>query len=188
MNKATPLELAASDYGLAASYFEDLADYLVINVSSPNTPGLRSLQNEESLRKIISEVQNTIGNWSRVPPVLLKLAPEVQDEPLSKIFELGTQVGISGWVLTNTLGGAWIDSIPGGWSGKILTEASRASLRAAVSQTKLPIISVGGIMTPTEANDRLKSGASLIQIYSGWIFSGPRFPNEINKFLKNQLK
>jgi dihydroorotate dehydrogenase len=186
-NKDTPNEEAAQDYLRAARAFEDLADYLVINVSSPNTPGLRALQSVEALKPIIEGVNEAITRWSKRPPLLLKLAPEVRGEDLKAVLEAGESWGIDGWVLTNTLGGS-IDvsrrpggeqTLPGGWSGGPLVEKSRESLKEVRGLTKRPIISVGGILTPDEAALRLELGADLIQVYTGWVFGGPGFPAKV---------
>jgi dihydroorotate dehydrogenase len=185
-NKTTPNEDAAQDYLSAALAFEDLADYLVINVSSPNTPGLRALQSVEALKPIIEGVNQAISGWKARPPLLLKLAPEVRGEELRSVLEAGERWGIDGWVLTNTLAGsidlnhkAASESLSGGWSGGPLVERSRQSLVEARSFTRRPIISVGGILTPDEAALRLKLGADLVQIYSGWVFGGPGFPAKV---------
>lgn len=187
-NKDTSLEDAASDYARAAAPFRDLADYLVVNVSSPNTPGLRSLQTIESLRPIIGAVQSVISQWTRKPPLLLKLAPELTGEGLAQLIqdiESSKSEPIDGWILTNTLGGQHLGQV-GGWSGGLLTEHSRKSLVSARAVSKLPIISVGGILTEDEALERRRLGADLIQVYSGWIYGGPSFPavlsREIAKF------
>lgn len=179
-NKDTPLEDAARDYALAASAFSapGLVDYLVINVSSPNTPGLRSLQTIEALQPIVDSVQRTMSSCKKAPPILLKLAPEVNGEDLSRIIRGVEAWGINGWVLTNTLGGN-LGALTGGWSGRVVTDASRKSLEEACSVTRLPVISVGGIMDVEEAALRIRLGASLVQIYSGWIFRGPTFPTKI---------
>jgi dihydroorotate dehydrogenase len=185
-NKDTSNEDASKDYARAAQAFEGLADYLVINVSSPNTPGLRSLQTVEALHPIFDAVSRVVLKWKKSPPVLLKLAPEVRGEELKAIIEAGEGWGVSGWVLTNTLAGTGSDAaqnLPGGWSGGPLTEAARASLSEARLLTKLPIISVGGILTPEEAVLRIRMGADLVQIYSGWIFGGPSFPAKVARAL-----
>ncbi len=189
-NKDTPNEDAAQDYLLAAKAFEDLADYVVINVSSPNTPGLRALQSAEALKPIVEKVNGLISGWSARPPLLLKLAPEVQGAELGEILAAGEGWGINGWVLTNTLGGAievsGAQNLPGGWSGGPLTLKSRQSLIDARARTRLPIISVGGILTPEEAALRLKLGADLIQIYTGWVFGGPGFPAKVARVIASE--
>lgn len=185
-NKDTALVNAASDYRKAAIFFRDLADYIVINVSSPNTPGLRSLQTVEALRPIVDQVADVTSNWSTKPPLLLKLAPEIVGEDLNSLvsaFEspsLGSQIG--GWIFTNTLAGTLKvvrTFVSGGWSGGPLSEKSRLSLSQARSKSRLPIISVGGILTANEAIERRKSGADLVQIYTGWVYGGPEFPSRV---------
>ncbi|MGZ3697620.1 MAG: quinone-dependent dihydroorotate dehydrogenase [Bdellovibrionota bacterium] len=182
-NKDTPLEEAAQDYARAAAPFRGLADYLVINVSSPNTPGLRSLQTAESLRPIIAAVQAEIAAWEPRPPLFLKLAPEIEGDDLRTLLKAVENWKIDGWVLTNTLAGSFKDQI-GGFSGKILTERSRRSLITAREVTSLPIVSVGGILDGDEALKRVEAGADLVQIYSGWIYRGPALPREIAKKLR----
>lgn len=185
-NKDTALENAASDYAKAAAPFAGLADYLVINVSSPNTPGLRSLQTVEALKPIVEGVQSVIADWPRKTPLLLKLAPELKGEALSEVMTNVERWGIDGWVLTNTLAGTHrgpTGELPGGWSGAPLTEISRQSLREALETTRLPIISVGGIMSVEEAEERVRMGAALVQLYSGWIYRGPAFPVEVSRRL-----
>ncbi|MBC7692266.1 MAG: quinone-dependent dihydroorotate dehydrogenase [Methylotenera sp.] len=190
-NKDTPLHEAHLDYVSAARAFEGLADYLVINVSSPNTPGLRSLQSLEALQPIIEGVRDEISGWKTTVPLFLKLAPEVNGTQLAEILSTAENWGVNGWVLTNTLAGNWSESVssplPGGWSGALLTEVSRNSLLQARPLTRLPIISVGGISTSDEAVLRLKEGADLVQIYSGWVFNGPRFPAAINKQISQDI-
>lgn len=183
-NKETSAEDAHIDYTRAARAFEGLADYLVVNVSSPNTPGLRELQQLEPIARIVSSVNEVISGWKTVPPLLLKLAPEVEGPIFEKILTEGPRLGISGWVLTNTWGGEWKKNsysapLLGGWSGSILTQKSGARLKEARVLTKLPIISVGGILSVEDAKERLKWGADLIQIYTGWVYGGPGFPARI---------
>jgi len=181
-NRDTLLEEAASDYVQAAAAFEGLVDYLVINVSSPNTPGLRSLQSVEQLKPIIGGVGDLIAKWSRCPPLLVKLAPETSGSELAELLVGIERLGIDGWVLTNTLAGTLRDrdrEYSGGWSGAPLTGHARSRLREARQVTGLPIISVGGIMSVDEARVRRGLGADLVQIYTGWIYRGPSFATEI---------
>jgi dihydroorotate dehydrogenase len=185
-NKDTSLENAADDYLRAVIPFRDLADYVVINVSSPNTPGLRSLQNERSLDPIIQKVGEELSKWSKKPPLLLKIAPELTEVTLSGIIRSAEAAGIDGWVLTNTLGGVIETSkgtLTGGWSGGAVTSGARRSLQEVRSFSHLPIISVGGILSLEEARLRIQMGANLVQIYSGWVFSGPSFPRELSENL-----
>jgi len=190
-NKDTPLERASADYRKAIEPFRDLADYVVINVSSPNTPGLRSLQTVKALRPILASVAEALEGWKRRPPLLLKLAPELSGIELAELV-LKLEVGedgcppIDGWVLTNTLAGeieARGRKLDGGWSGGALIEASRRSLKEVRSQSRKPIISVGGIQSAEEARMRMEMGASLIQIYTGWIYGGPGLPAKLARSL-----
>jgi dihydroorotate dehydrogenase len=190
-NKDTPIENAADDYIQAAQAFEGLADYLVINVSSPNTPGLRSLQTVDALKPIVCGVASKIQSWKKCPPLLLKLAPEISGHELTELIQSVEPWGIDGWVLTNTLEGAFLingQEQKGGWSGKPLTVPSQMSLKAVRQVTRKPIISVGGIMSPEEAQARIRAGADLIQIYTGWIYQGPTFPLLLDRSLRRQNK
>ena len=187
-NRDTPMEQASQDYVKAAVPFKGLADYVVINVSSPNTLGLRSLQTLEALKPIVEGVNEVISGWNQRPPLLLKLAPELAGEALLELIHPAERWGIDGWVLTNTragtLGNGRFKDLTGGWSGKILASEALARLKEARTATSLPIISVGGIFSVEEAITRREAGADLIQIYSSWIFNGPSFPSEISKNLK----
>ena len=185
-NKDTPLENAGLDYQQAAEHFKGLADYFAINVSSPNTPGLRSLQTPEGLKSILLPLAETVASWSKKPPLLIKLAPELTGDPLKRLIEetesLLDGTAVQGWILTNTWAGSREHMI-GGWSGGTLTEISRARLIEARRLTQLPIISVGGILTVEEAIHRIRLGADLIQIYSAWVYQGPGFPQKISQRL-----
>ncbi|OFZ79070.1 MAG: dihydroorotate dehydrogenase (quinone) [Bdellovibrionales bacterium RIFOXYD1_FULL_53_11] len=187
-NKDTPLEAAAGDYMAAARCFEGLADFFVINVSSPNTPGLRALQEPEALKPIIEGVGGIVSTWWNRPPVLLKLAPELAGTgELERLIKTVEPWGVDGWVLTNTLAGAYMtkrgEELSGGWSGEPLSEKARSALLEARAATGRTIISVGGIMNPEEARARILVGADLVQVYTGWIFGGPSFPVEIARTL-----
>ncbi|MGE0615978.1 MAG: quinone-dependent dihydroorotate dehydrogenase [Bacteriovoracia bacterium] len=181
-NKDTPLEEAARDYVAVAQALVGLADYLVVNVSSPNTPGLRSLQTEASLRPIVAGVAEVVARQSRRVPLLLKLSPDLPSDELAAILAQAPGWGAEGWVLTNTLPGRWEREggpLDGGWSGAPLQKISKNRLIEARKLTSLPIISVGGILSEADAIERLQSGADLIQVYSGWVFGGPRWPRRI---------
>jgi len=183
-NKDTSAEDAPQDYAVAVRPFSGLVDYVVVNVSSPNTPGLRDLQNPESLEKIVSAVLGEMSHWSSIPPLFLKLAPELTTKHLKAILPLGPHWGVSGWILTNTLGGR--NPLPGGWSGSPLSALSETRLQEAKTWTDLPIISVGGIMNSDIAVQRWKKGAALLEIYSGWVFAGPRLPGKICRALEKE--
>lgn len=177
-NKDTALEAAADDYRLAAQHFSGLADYLTINVSSPNTEGLRSLQKISALREIVDSVRNLIEAWRPRPPLLVKLSPEfIQELTVDDISQI-EQTGVDGYIATNTLAGERF-GMSGGLSGGILKELSREAVKRLRLFTEKPIISVGGIDSREEAEIRMNLGANLIQIYSSWIFEGPRLPGRI---------
>lgn len=173
-NKETPTENAAEDYGLAMRPFRGLADYFVINVSSPNTPGLRALQTVESITKIVDVLRAEMSAWEKKPPIYLKLAPEVSGEALEHLLQGERTLGIDGWVLTNTLGGYWKGG-KGGWSGGALGSLGRECLERVRGRSRLPILSVGGILERGEIEARLRLGATLVQVYTGWIYFGPRW-------------
>lgn len=179
-NKDTPLEQAHLDYAKAVTPFIGLADYFVVNVSSPNTVGLRSLQEKESLQRITNAVRHEQAKKGDNTPLLLKLAPELDSQAFDSIFSNEKDLGIDGFVLTNTLQNEYRGRM-GGLSGRCLTDKSRDVLKQARQRTQLPLISVGGISNSDEARLRLQSGASLIQFYSSWIFQGPRFPGMISR-------
>jgi dihydroorotate dehydrogenase len=182
-NKETALEDAAGDYRRAIEPFEGLADYVVINVSSPNTAGLRSLQSLNALQPLVEAVGNVISRWKCVPPLLLKLAPELETETLAHLIPACESWGVGGWVLTNTLAGSFRE-FSGGWSGHILSPKSSQALQTARGITRRPIISVGGIMSVEEARKRIELGADLVQIYTGWVYRGPRFPAQITRAIE----
>ena len=189
-NKDTPLEEAHRDYVFSASLFKNLADYLVINVSSPNTPHLRLLQSTHFLKPLVQSVLEECARHSpsrRTPPVLLKLSPDIHPQELESILIEAKTWGLGGWVLTNTLPGSLetaSGSFQGGWSGGRLTPLSQEKLKQVRSLSSLPIISVGGILNTAEAQDRIQMGADLIQIYTGWIYEGPFFPRQLSKALQ----
>jgi dihydroorotate dehydrogenase len=186
-NKDTPDALAAEDYAKAAHPFLDTADYFVINVSSPNTPGLRALQTPEALLPILNRVRSEIQTSGRTIPLWVKLAPELTGPDLRQLIETLDRGGASGFILTNTQGGVYIDEgqeLTGGWSGQNLTSLSRQRLEEVRAYTSLPLISVGGIMTPEEAVRRLRAGASEIQLYTGFVYGGPFLIRNILKAVR----
>jgi dihydroorotate dehydrogenase len=187
-NKNTPEELAAEDYAQAARAFLDTADYFVVNVSSPNTPGLRALQTPEALLPILTRVKNEVADADRPIPIYVKLAPELSGETLRTLLRAIEEAkGADGFILTNTEAGVYIYEgapLSGGFSGQNLTPISRERLLEARGMTSLPLISVGGIMTEEEAVARMKAGASAIQVYSGWIYGGPFFARRLRNAIR----
>lgn len=186
-NKLTEDGDAHLDYGKLAQCFQDLGDYFVVNVSSPNTPGLRSLQETESLKKIL----DCINKYNSTKPVFLKLSPDMEHKEFVEVVNSAEDLGYNGLILCNTTldrsSVSWSASLgAGGISGKALTLKSRELLLHARPRTKLPIISVGGIDSAEEVLWRLERGAQLVQVYSALVFNGPFWINELLIALKAQ--
>jgi len=189
-NKDTPLENAASDYITLMRQFTPLADYIAINVSSPNTVGLRHLQGREMLEGLLGAIAKereniTAGRGGRAP-ILVKLAPDLSDEELDDALEVILRTGMDGVIATNTtLGRAGLRSNrreeTGGLSGEPLRVRSEAVLRSVVKKLdgRLPVVSVGGIMRPEDARARLDAGAALVQVYTGLVYAGPGLVKQI---------
>ena len=189
-NKVTPNEDAVNDYIKCFDRLFDVVDYFVVNVSSPNTPGLRALQEKEPLMHLLNTLQqrNLKNGISR--PILLKIAPDLTDEQLDDIVEIVKGTGIAGIIATNTtisrdglLADESIKNEMGGLSGKPLTKRATEviSYLSKKSNKAFPIIGVGGIHSPDDAMDKLKAGASLVQLYTGFIYEGPGLISKINK-------
>lgn len=189
-NKDTPLEEAASDYITLMRQFTPLADYLAINVSSPNTIGLRRLQGRDLLEGLLGTIakergSNAAGRGGRTP-ILVKLAPDLSDEELDDALSVILRTGMDGVIATNTtLGRDGLSSKQreetGGLSGEPLRDRSEAVLRSVVKKLdgRLPVVSVGGVMGPEDARKRLDAGAALVQVYTGLVYSGPGLVKQI---------
>lgn len=184
-SKVVPLDEAPSDYLESFSILADLADYLVINVSSPNTPGLRDLQ-EEGRLKLLLDLLGTANEKRRRPvPLLLKISPDLSDEAAHSCAEISVSRRLVGLVVTNTtISRTGLKRRPegeGGISGKPLFERSTELLRQlhAGFGGKLTFIGVGGIMNPEDARKKLEAGADLLQTYTGFVYGGPGFPGRI---------
>lgn len=187
-NKVTPQEKAMDDYIQLIQGFKDLCDYLVINISSPNTPGLRDLQNEEFVQKLF-----TVAKEMTSKPVLLKIAPDMEIEKGIGICEIAIQNGAAGIIATNTHVDYTLLPNPkpiGGISGKAIREKSFRFFDEIAKELfgKTLLISVGGIDSGEEAYKRIKAGASLVQVYTGLIFQGPSLVRRINQEILEQLK
>lgn len=191
-NKITPNEEAEKDYLECFERLFDYVDYFVVNVSSPNTPNLRALQEKEPLKKLLSAIQQRNREKAKPKPVLLKIAPDLTNEQLDDIIEIVKETGISGVVATNTTiakvkvkkNDEWVEfNETGGLSGKPLTQRSTEVIRylAEKSGKAFPIIGVGGIHTQQDALEKLKAGASLVQLYTGYIYEGPALLKRIKK-------
>jgi dihydroorotate dehydrogenase len=193
-NKATFNEDAWKDYEICMNELFDCVDYFVVNVSSPNTPGLRALQEKSSLRKILSRLQNINQGRMNTKPLLLKIAPDLTVGQLDDIIELANEVKLNGVVATNTTitrenlktEQDIINKIGlGGLSGRPLKEKSTQIVQYIFKQTNgsLPVIASGGIFTGADAREKLSAGASLFQVWTGFIYQGPSIVRRINKEL-----
>ncbi len=183
-NKDTPLEEAAEDYLFLLRCFMPMADYLAINVSSPNTVGLRRLQGREMLESLLGRIAQERAaialDRGGHKPVLVKLAPDLSDDELDDALDAILRTGMDGVIATNTtLGRAGLRSDQreetGGLSGEPLRVRSEAVLKKVVKRLegRLPVVSVGGIMNPADAKTRLEAGAALVQVYTGLVYAGP---------------
>lgn len=196
-NKVTPNEDAWKDYNICFTELFDCVDYFVVNVSSPNTPGLRELQEKDSLKKILSELQNINATQSKQKPLLLKIAPDLTQEQLDDIVDLSFEVKLSGLVATNTTisreqlqtPNAKLQTIgAGGLSGLPVKKRSTEVVEYLSTQTsgKIPIIASGGIFTGLDAKEKLEAGASLVQVWTGFVYEGPAITKNICQFLAQQ--
>jgi dihydroorotate dehydrogenase len=190
-NKITPNEDAWKDYGICFNELFDCVDYFVVNVSSPNTPGLRELQEKDSLRKILSHLQNANHAKAKPKPLLLKIAPDLGKEQLDDIIDLSFEVALSGLVATNTtisreqlseksiVNSEKIGA--GGLSGAPLKKRATEIVAYLSRQTegRMPIIASGGIFTGTDAQEKINAGASLVQVWTGFIYEGPSIVKNI---------
>ncbi|TAE20949.1 MAG: quinone-dependent dihydroorotate dehydrogenase [Cytophagales bacterium] len=193
-NKDTPNEQALTDYLLCFSELFDVVDYFVVNVSSPNTPGLRDLQEREPLTRLLQALQTE--NWSRQTPkpILLKIAPDLTNSQLDDIVAIVAETQIAGVIATNTTisreglrtnSQTVTDMGAGGVSGRPVRNRSTEVIRYLHQQSggAFPIIGVGGIFTADDAREKLEAGASLVQVYTGFIYEGPGMAKRICKGL-----
>ena len=189
-NKVTPNENAVDDYKICFEALFPYVDYFVVNVSSPNTPNLRELQDKEPLTKLLQVLQNENLKKQKQKPILLKIAPDLTDEQLLDIIDIVKETKIAGVIATNTtISRENLQSENkievGGLSGKPLTKRSTEVIRflSEKSNKSFPIIGVGGIHTAEDAIEKLNAGASLVQLYTGFIYEGPQLIKKINKAL-----
>lgn len=199
-NKVTPNEKAVDDYLKCFDALYPYVDYFAVNVSSPNTPGLRELQQKEPLMRLLSELQARNAKVPARKPILLKIAPDLNDDQLDDIIEIVQETAIDGVIATNTtVGREMIFKTPtrrverigqGGLSGALLTERSTEVIRYLHDRSggAFPIIGVGGIMSPEDAIEKLEAGASLVQLFTGFIYEGPALVGRINKAVAQWMK
>ncbi len=191
-NKVTPNEDAVDDYKFCFEALFDYVDYFVVNVSSPNTPNLRALQDKEPLTKLLQVLKNENIKHQSPKPILLKIAPDLTNEQLLDIIDIVKDTKIDGVIATNTtISREGLQSEnkkeTGGLSGKPLTKRSTEVIRflSRESNKAFPIIGVGGIHSAKDALEKLEAGADLIQLYTGFIYEGPALIKQINKALLN---
>lgn len=191
-NKLTPNENALDDYLICFRELHDVVDYFVVNVSSPNTPGLRALQDKEPLMRILSALKAENIKFAIQRPILLKIAPDLTDAQLDDIIEIVRETKIDGIIATNTTISrsglktpiAEIEQMGmGGLSGSPVRQRSTEVIRYLHTQSQgaFPIIGVGGIHSAADALEKLDAGASLVQVYTGFIYEGPALVKEINQ-------
>jgi dihydroorotate dehydrogenase len=191
-NKVTPNEEAVNDYAICFEKLYDVCDYFVINVSSPNTPGLRALQDKEELRKIItrlmSQREDFIHQGQIKKPLLLKIAPDLTREQLDDVIDIVHETKLDGLIATNTTisrenlttSTSIVETLgAGGLSGAPLTHKSTEIIKYLCTKTTVPIMATGGVMTPQDAKDKIEAGANLIQVYTGFIYGGPGLVKKI---------
>ena len=189
-NKVTPNENAVDDYLICFNELFDVVDYFVVNVSSPNTPNLRALQEKEPLKNLLQTLQVENEKRPITKPILLKIAPDLTDSQLDDIIEIVQDTRIAGVIATNTTisreglqSAQTLTSEMGGLSGKPVEKRSTEVIRylSQKSNNSFPIIGVGGIHSAEDAIEKLNAGASLVQIYTGFIYEGPALASTINK-------
>ncbi|WP_339837255.1 quinone-dependent dihydroorotate dehydrogenase [uncultured Flavobacterium sp.] len=189
-NKITPNENAVNDYVICFEALFDYVDYFVVNVSSPNTPNLRELQEKEPLKALLNTLQILNLKKDKPKPILLKIAPDLTNEQLLDIIEIVNETKIAGVIASNTtISRDGLESAnkseTGGLSGKPLTNRSTEVIRflSEKGNKSFPIIGVGGIHSAKDALEKLDAGASLVQLYTGFIYEGPKLIKKINKAL-----
>jgi len=190
-NKVTPNEQAVDDYVACIDALHAQADYLVVNISSPNTPGLRALQERSSIERLIRACAERLAERSPGKPLLLKLAPDLEPEAFDEAVDVAIEAGANGIIATNTtLSRPGLETHPvareqGGLSGAPLEPLATACVRRAYLRAKgrVPIIGAGGVMSAADAWSKIRAGASLVQVYTGLIYGGPAFVRRLNEGL-----
>ena len=198
-NKNTPNEEPIADYEKCFTALFPFADYFTINVSSPNTPGLRSLQEKEPLTNILDVIAGMNREMPDEKPIFLKIAPDLTNEALEELIDIALEAKITGIIATNTTisraslktKDEKLEQIgPGGLSGAPLKDRSTEVIKLIAARAKgnLKIIAAGGIMSGPDALEKLRAGADLVQIYTGMIYKGPALVRDINSYIKHHIK
>lgn len=193
-NRQTSLEDAHLDYAKLAKYLDPVADAFVINISSPNTQGLRNLQSAEYLKILISSVRESLRDKNK--PVFVKLSPDFEEGVLESTLAILLENSVDGIILTNTTlsrPNPSKFSTEGGVSGAFLADLSKKQLAKTTkflgnNKNKILLVSVGGLMTAQDVAERLELGADLVQIYSALVFNGPSFFREVNRYMQREQK
>lgn len=195
---SVPVSEAGTDYRASVRELAPLCDYLAINVSSPNTPGLREMQKADSLRSLLAQVRSELAATASRTPVLVKISPDVSDTEIDAIAELALELSLDGIVAVNTTTDRAVLSHPaklaaiegGGVSGPPLRARALEVLRRLRERVgdSLVLVSVGGIATPEDAWERILAGATLVQAYSGFVYGGPRWPARVNRHLERRVR
>ena len=194
-NKITPNEEAWKDYEICFNALHDYVDYFVVNVSSPNTPGLRELQEKESLRKIFNVLQARNATFEKRKPILLKIAPDLSQEQIDDVIDLALEINLDGLVASNTTisreqlstPASKLENIgPGGVSGLPVKKRSTEIVQYIHTKTngQIPVIASGGIFSAADAAEKLQAGASLVQVWTGFIYEGPSIVKNICKGIR----
>lgn len=196
-NKTTPNDEAANDYITCFHALRNHVDYFVVNVSSPNTPGLRELQEKEPLKNLLKMLLDENRKLERQKPILLKIAPDLEEPQLDDILEITAELNLDGLIISNTTidrdglatSRTKLEAVgQGGLSGAPVLEKSNLILKYIRSvNSDVPIIAVGGIMSADDALAKIEAGANLVQIYTGLVYEGPALVKRINKALKRHL-
>lgn len=195
-NRVTPNEMAAKDYCYLIERFNDVADAYVINISSPNTKGLRDLAKSDDLNSFLNPIQKTLSEQPRKLSTLIKLSPDMETEDLKRLLDICLERDIDGFVLTNTTLSRQTQktfSTEGGVSGKPVAELSKRALRTTIEhlgteKAKKLVISVGGVMTSQDVFERLSLGADLVEVYTALVFTGPHFFRKVEASLHESDK
>lgn len=193
-NKDTPLEQAVDDYVACVDALAPLGDYVVVNASSPNTPGLRKLQEPEALSALLQAVKARLTQVAPGKPLFLKIAPDLTPEAVDEVVDVVRACGLSGLIATNTTIARPFEhplaKEAGGLSGAPVRELANAVIRRAYARSggTLPIIGVGGVFTARDVYEKLRAGASVVQVYTGFIYEGPGMPRRLVRELSELLK
>jgi dihydroorotate dehydrogenase len=194
-NKGTPNERAVEDYLACIDRLHDQADYLVVNISSPNTPGLRQLQEKDALGRLLGACVERLRQRSPGKALVVKLAPDLEPEALDEAVEVAIAAGVGGIAATNTtLSRTGVESHrraseAGGLSGAPLTTRATAVIRRVAERAagRVPVIGSGGVMSAQDAYAKIRAGATLVQVYTGFIYGGPGFVKQVNEELARLL-